>query len=672
MKTKLKLLLVLLATFCVTLTCAIIAACNPEDQGNGPNDIDYGDPATDGYQITLLFPDGTPVTNKDGDSQFDIPSIELTDEDGNIVDQNAYSEVNASGVAQISYYVPGEYYIKVTDYPSGYMFDNKAIKTSADRAFYTVSLFPAAPTSYRVTVNYPNGDHMAGITVKFMSDNTTVATATTDESGTASTPALERNTYNIVLENLPEGYIYKTATTSISGAPVTITTYAATAVMFDDEHKLDENGVKVWDDALNSYTGISIIRFNTNADCYQYNATFAANQEVFFTLKAPKEGEYIIASKKNNDYVIQFYSNDLSYVDNSLTISSAINNGNNVRYMHINENETLTFSVKSYSREAGTVEVLICMPVPAAKTITAVEQGEYNLTFDEFPVSILNFKTSTIPGQGFGQGVYRISSDSANYDVMIVEYVNSFPSLDETSDLTGEYEGFAGNDNGKGDGLNFVFDLEFSQSYIGATVELRIIIKDENFSGTTQIKIKIERLGDAEEEKPITVNPVTTNVTEKYADPQAGSTFTWMPTDGSVVPYSRDGKWYVNVNGEEKPLVVAITKNFEDWDFSFSNVEYFNEDGTLSSTPVRAHLTVADGNDQYLAWNYRDFIAKYATLVNSDGVYEVNDELHTFLERYMNQRYTDLTASTVRPAYPWLLGCGYYTTPDSGSADATD
>ena len=45
MKMKLKMLIVLTATFCLTLTFGIIAACTVQE--------DFGDPAVDGYVITV-------------------------------------------------------------------------------------------------------------------------------------------------------------------------------------------------------------------------------------------------------------------------------------------------------------------------------------------------------------------------------------------------------------------------------------------------------------------------------------------------------------------------------------------------------------------------------------------------------------------------------------------
>ena len=133
-----------------------------------------------------------------------------------------------------------------------------------------------------------------------------------------------------------------------------------------------------------------------------------------------------------------------------------------------------------------------------------------------------------------------------------------------------------------------------------------------------------------------------------------------MPTDGSLTPYSKDGKWYVNVNGAEKALVVAITKDLNNQEYSFTSIEYL-ADGKIHDKRVNANLTVyEDTTTQDTQWNYTNFIDQYKDYVNSDGVYEVNDELQLFLERYMNQYFHNFTGGQTKPAQPWLLGCGYY------------
>ena len=670
MKTKFKLLIVLLATFCLSLACGLVAACKETEE----EPVDYGDPATDGYIITVLFPDGSPVKNTDSDDpQFYIPTAELTDMDGNRI---AKSPINASGVAQINYYEPGEYYIKLTDYPTGYVFDNTSVKTSADRARYTVSLELDAPTTYTINLENYNEAPMAmpNVTVKLMDGTNTVATATTNENGTAVTSTIVRGKYDIVLENLPDGYSYKKASTAVNGWDVSVNVVVMKDINFKSTDKLNDADIAIWDEALNDNI-LGTKRFDKNGDCYVYTATFAATEEVFFKIHAPKTGAYTIGSKKGNDYVIQFYSDDLSYVDNSLTIRSDTNNGNNVQDMRIEEGKTLTFSVKSPNRKAGTVEVLVCLPVPEPTIVNVNKVGTYTLTFNDYNTAILNFAT----GDGAGAGKYEITSLSDTYDVMLVEYVNSYPALDDNSDLPAPYTGYAGNDNGAKDGRNFVHTKNLTVSYVGNTFQFRIIIKDEIINYPVTIDVKIERTGDATPEIVVTKNTAVAHVDTKYADQEG--TFTWMPTDGSLVPYERDGKWYVNVKGEEKALVVAITKAIRGQVYSFANVEYFGEESGEDSKPTphkqNHNLTVyADMVALDTTWDYCGFIEKYAGytekdeegnviaehegFVNGDGVYQVNDELKLFLERYMNQHFHNVTGSTSKPAQPWLLGCGYY------------
>ncbi|MDE7168376.1 MAG: hypothetical protein K2O28_05980 [Clostridia bacterium] len=665
MKTKFKLLIVLLATFCLSLDCGLIAACKEPD-----NTVDYGDPAKDGYIITVLYPDGSKVKGTDSSDPHGKVYVELVDAEGNLVDPSATSNLNEDGIAQINYYVPGEYFIQIYDYPEGYAFDNTSVKTSADRARYTVSLELDAPTPYTVNLEYFNEDPIPGVTVKLMNGTNTVATAVTNENGAAVTSTIVRGKYDIVLENMPEGYGYKKATTTVAAWPVTVTAVVLKDINFDKAHKLDEDGVAVWDEALNDYY-LSTKRFDKTGDCYVYTAEFAAKEEVFFKIHAPKTGSYTIGSKKGNDYVIQFYSNDLTYVDDSLTISSKENDGNNVQNMRINDGETLIFSVKSAARKAGTVEVLVCLPVPEPIVTTATKADTYTLYFNDYNTAYLNFITSA----GIGAGKYEITSLSDTYDVMIVEYVNGYPMEDANSDLPAPYEGYAGNDNGAKDGRNFVHTKNLTVSYVGNTFQYHIIIKDEIINYPVTIDVKIERTGDADKEIEVTKNTAEAHVDTKYADQEG--TFTWMPTDGSLEPYRKDdGNWYVNVNGEEKALVVAITKTIRSQVYSFANIEYFGEESGEDSKPTphrqNTNLTVyEDLTTLDTTWNYTGFIEKYAGykdsdgvehegFVNSDGVYQVNDELKLFLERYMNQHHSNITGSTIAPAQPWLLGCGYY------------
>ena len=649
MKTKFKLLIVLLVTFCATLVCGLITACK--------DDIDYGDPSKDGYIITVLFPDGSPVTNMDSDDpRYYIPTAELTDMDGNRI---AKAEINASGVAQINYYEPGEYYIKLTDYPTGYAFDNTSVKTSADRARYTVSLEMGPPTTYTINLSYPDETPMPNVTVNFMNGTKLVTVVTTDNDGVATTLKIPRGIYDIVLEGLPKGYSYKPVSTTIAAWPMYITAIGATDITFEDEDKLNEAGVAVWDTALNDYA-LPVIRFDKTADCYVYTADVGAGEEVFFRINAPKTGSYTIGSKSGNDYVIQFYNNDLTYVDTSLTISSASNNGNNIQRMRIEEGKTLTFSVKSESRKAAKVEVLVCLPVPEPETVTATAVGTYTLKFDKFNMAILNFVTSP-DGNGFGQGVYKISSDLQNtYDVMIIEYSVTGNPVAGNGDLPEPYTDYSGNDNGAGDGLNFVFTNSFPTSYLGNTIPYHIIIKDAVINYPVEINVTIERTGDAIETQIVT-ETATAHVDTKYAN-QTG-TFTWMPTNNSVEPYRKaDGNWYVQVDGQEKALVVAITKKLSGQAYSFANVEYFGEESGENSEPTatkqNSKLTVYDLDSSTTRWDYANFIKQYEGYVSDDGVYQVNDELKLFLERYMANNFADFTNN--KPAQPWLLGCGYY------------
>lgn len=682
MKKIFKRLTLLCAAFCITFSSVLIAACDNETENTDPTPppsddivIDYGKPELDGYVITLVYPDGKPVKGTDAPNTNVNArvGVRLLDEDGEVIDGTT-AKINVSGTAVINHKLPGKYKVEVLNCPSGYAPNEETFITSEDKAWHTFKLDYASPAPYSVTVTLPDGSPAVNKRVRFYEGSTMVTEVRTDDKGEAVTPAIDRRSYDVVVvigDN--DNYIQKSVKSNVAADPVSISLEEYYKLAFDDAHKLDEETVKSWDEKLNNSL---VTRFDITGNNYAYTANVSAGKEVFFSFTAPKTGSYTIGSKGVNDpndpkkdisdYEIKFYANDISYFDSGLTIDSKTNSGNNIQQMRVEKGEKLTFSVTTSSGNAGIIDFLICQPVPAPISTNAVDPGDYTVTFEDYHTAILNFKPTK-------SGVYTVTSDT-DLDVQLVTYANGrpIPLVDgATNDLTGDFEGLVGDDNSK-DGRNFKYNEVVKNSYVGNTYSYHIMIKDANISYPAQVKIKIERTADAPDEIQVIHKTATTDVSKKYEDQQGA--FTWMPADGSIETVEENGLWYAVVDGVKKPLVAAITKKLMgladgrpiELEYSFSTVELFGDDGGNigggdSDGRKNTNLTVyEDLTKRDIDWNYTEFIAKYAKLVNSDGVYEVNAELKLFLERYLNQRYTDITSDTAKPNQPWLLGCGYY------------
>ncbi|MDE6586168.1 MAG: hypothetical protein K2K80_05775, partial [Clostridia bacterium] len=106
-----------IVTVCLIITGVFAAACNPEA-------IEPEDPAKDGYTITVLYPDGTPVKASDTGNSRRPVRVKLTDDDGNNVIPNYDSQnmgiLNDYGTTTLNYKVPGEFNIAFIWLPEGY------------------------------------------------------------------------------------------------------------------------------------------------------------------------------------------------------------------------------------------------------------------------------------------------------------------------------------------------------------------------------------------------------------------------------------------------------------------------------------------------------------------------------------------------------------------------
>ena len=143
-------------------------------------------------------------------------------------------------------------------------------------------------------------------------------------------------------------------------------------------------------------------------------------------------------------------------------------------------------------------------------------------------------------------------------------------------------------------------------------------------------------------------------VTEELTQfPELDGTLTSCLMDGTVNPvYNEEDRFY-HANSKDGAIIVAkISKPCEYLDKSFSTIQ----DAGNSS------LTL---NNKY---DYTDFIAQYAEVCNSKGVYGVTEELMLFLHRYQSShRYFGSTGwvsgqldyEPVEEFY-WLFACYTY------------
>ncbi len=326
---------------------------------------------------------------------------------------------------------------------------------------------------------------------------------------------------------------------------------------------------------------------------------------------------------------------------------------------------TLPFSI-SYSKE------------PAIQSATGT--GSYVLAYDNINEAVLNFKPTM-------QGTYRITA-TGDYDTKLIAYSNATDTpltateanKFTTTDVNGNL--VIGDDNGGADGKNFSYEENVPVYYVGNTFVYHIFVPN-NIS--TSIGVKIERIGDSTPifvEKETKVISAPDNLT-KQSTPSGD--WNWLPYDGSVkAPEKKDDGWFVTVDGVERKVYVAITKNFAGLDYSFSTVEYMGMgsikpedkpgdkpegDGDIGLQPDKqnTYLTVWDGepavNNKVTYYDFSKYVEQYAKFVNDDGTYEYNASLETFVKMYMNTHWANhfMSADPNNPPKAvYMLACGYY------------
>jgi len=174
-----------------------------------------------------------------------------------------------------------------------------------------------------------------------------------------------------------------------------------------------------------------------------------------------------------------------------------------------------------------------------------------------------------------------------------------------------------------------------------------------------EVTITVERIGDSRDTTLETI-PVQASATEKWADRTGNQPLVEMPIDGSTIAVLGDDGYY-HVNAKTGPILLAnLTKTVARFaDYPLAEVPQ-NAENREGAFVLGMH---ADEDDplHYTEYDYNAFVAKYATLVNKEGVYGVNEELKTFLELFGG----GLAASTAANGCAWLSVC-FYEEPEGG------
>lgn len=649
---------------CFAATAVFAAACKE----------DFGNPAEMGYEITVLYPDGSPVKSSDTGSARNKIAVILTDDEGKQLNTLSQGLLDVYGKAHLpDIKTPGEYKITLSYLPKGFIYI--PVKTEKDKARKTIVL-NHEQTTYTINVKKPDGSAASGFDVRVMNGKTELTSGKTNAQGSYTTPTINAGTYNVLVTE-PSGKLHhKQALTSTAGGNVDVEMFEPTVITLNDSNKMTDAQFEDWA-TLNS-------PLITYIDEYKENHVFTAEtygaEESFYILHANKAGTYTFNLRpdldpenegerlKTGNYLIKYYRTD-SYddFDNSITLKGSENGGKKTRPLSMEEGEDWIFSVSSLDGRAHySVDIAISYNREPIKQ-AATSEGEYTLMFNENDDAVLEFSPKIT-------GKYEISLKSAHEDnPKIMQYSNAtfkpiYPPQDGES-LYDAAASFPLTENYPSDYLSF----DDNGNIVGGQTMMYHIFLDKVTS--TSVQIIIKKVGEADPLVPeAKVEKVEVKSKLEIQQEPQGTKWTWLDPNGEQVPEkNEDGKYIVKINEKEYEVYVAITKNLRECDYSFATVEYMggNERPTPpDGEPPRAeqqnnHLTVYGLDSTKIKYNYTDFIAEYAKYASSkEGVYALNDELKLFTLRYMNQRWYDvmLDASSMddRPSQPWLLACGYF------------
>lgn len=689
---------------CLLAVTAFAGACKNDD-GNKDDpgkvdpppivDDDHLDPTKYGYTITVLYPDNTPVKGTDGPNSRQKVGVQLVDSNGKDIN-GAYSELSDAGKAVINYKVSGEFLIDILNCPRGFDYKD-TVTTVAGRGDYTVKL-SAEKVDYTINVKLPDDTPASGVGVIIKKNGVIVQEKTTGADGKVVIENVDAGTYDVEFKNLPEGVSYlptqlTAKTTTLNVNLISLKELKLDTVM--SEEKLNE-----WDELANYYAqddgDNDLIRFNRNADCYDFKTDFIAEgKKVYYYFTADKTGSYRLISK-GKYYVVEIFISNFDEVYHTIISEHESTNTCEMVEIDLKEGDICYFAYSIPERSNGTIdgkpddhelsgtrEFMIAKPFGETKTHEVYGPGEYTINF-ETDTAVLIFYTpenanpgNPLPDEG---GIFEIRSHTTLYDVKI-EFYTYINNKDRAPD---EME-----DDISSTDKNFLFTIKLPPSFAGNIYYFRIIIKG-SLDGSeveypTQVPITITRTGDAEENmSPTEYKHATTR--EKYPD-QDGKEFHFLLGNNSSIREedfnieAKNGGYYVNIDGTEYELVIAISRKLCSLPYSFTTIEYMGggdrggsgggdgPDDELPSVPSDTkqnnYLTLYEdstlGEDKSNPkYNYAPFIEEYALLCNKDGVYKLNSELKEFAEMYYNQHAQDFIYGLSLDECCWLIACGYY------------
>ena len=681
---------------CIIAATALAGACTPDKGNNGGN---HTDPTKSGYEITVLYPDDTPVKGSDGPTPRQPVTIRLLDSDNKVI-SGTQKTASETGTTVINYKQSGVFLIDVSNCPIGYKYDNK-VTTVAGRGDYTIKL-SASTVSYTLNVKLPNGQPANGVTVTVKQNGDVIKSAVTGADGTAVIADVDAKTYDVEFTDLPEGVSYLPTKLTATTTTVNVELIALKELKLDESTKMSEEKLKEWDKLANSYdedgNGAEVIRFDKTADCYDFTTdTIPEGKKLYYYFTADEDGEYRFISK-GKYYVVDFFGPTLEEIQQTTESVHESTNTCEMIPLQLTAGESYYFSYSIPKRAtnapandpddhelSGTRDFMIAKPVASARRYELIAPAtdipaNYVLSFD-MDTAILALKTNESsnpehPSATDG-GIFEIRSDTNLYDVKI-EFYNYFTERSTQPDEVA--------DDISGTDKNFLFTLEVPPSYSGNTYYFKIIIKSrldgDDVEYPATVPIIITRTGDAEDNvSPVEYKHKNPSVTEKYPE-QTGKEFHFLIGNNNSIKESdfvidvRNGVWYVTVDGVEHELVVAIKHKLPKLPYSYATVEYMGDNGTgeddgddqAAETKQNSSLSLYEDPSRNedrtnTKYNYSPFIEEYSALCNNDGVYRLNNELKEFLEKYYAQHWHDFAfalSTEDKSNCCWLFSCGYY------------
>lgn len=671
------------------------AGCKKDPEHNNGDPPVVENPAENGYTFTVKYPDGAAVNGiTDASGRNTTVYIMLSDAQGNFMDNDLSmslfekdsANVNASGIAKFKC-APGEYGIVIENVPYGYHVGE--YKTDTTHENYEITLTHNKVT-YTANITDENGNAASGVTVDMKNGDDVMHTVTTDASGKATFPETNSGIYSVTAHT--DAYTSKSYITEMRDAEeltndvdIDITLVPYTMLALADSEKLTDEQTDVMTDAFNSSL---LTLFNESLDSFIYEADVAEGKETFFAFTPRFTAAYSLyiygGDKRSVPYTITIYGDSIDNTD-TMNIQNGIGTG--LLNMYCTAGVPYFFSCARTSG-AGRYSFVISNPDFTKEEYPTYEPGTYEQTYYSNN-QLLAFKPSV-------SGIYEFTTDSTQYDTYIenLGYANNV----------------IGSDDDGGEGKNFRYVLEVRDSEVGNKYTFRIKLKNidgSEISIPAKFNVIITRTGNATPETPIETRVVNATATEKCTE--QGASFVWLPLNGTVRPHKgNDGFWYVTVNGKEKKVFVALSKDIsardgykgEDSDLSFATIEYKGsgtvtpgEDDDDNNTRKNNYLTVFEdlaNSNTCARLSYTSFIEHYtgykngkpvagAGICNSDGMYALNEELHTFLTLYFAVAEREGEPNLYRPqghslvsmfadnpnqvldnGCGWYVACGYY------------